>query len=773
MHGPMLRLPILFIMMFAMISSYPRTAPAAEPPVQLAARPFDLADVRLLESRFKQAADRHAAYLLSLEPDRLLAGFREQAGLAPRAPRYGGWESQGVAGHTLGHHLSACALAYRSTGDQRFRQRVDYIVQELAECQAAHGDGYVAAIPDGRRIFEEVSRGEIRSSGFDLNGGWVPWYTMHKLFAGLRDAYQLCYNEQAREVLIALGEWALATTDRLTDDQLQQMLAAEFGGMNESAADLYALTGDLRFLVLADRFSHRAVFEPLARGEDRLHGLHANTQIPKIIGAARQYELTGDDYFRDVAAFFWHTVIENHTYVIGGNSDAEHFGPPGVLASRLSDQTAETCNTYNMLKLTRHLFTWTTDASFADFYERALVNHILGSQHPETAAVSYFVPLRHGARRQAEGLYDRFSCCVGTGQENHVKYADSIYFHSHDALWVNLYMASELRWRDKAVKLRMESSFPDEGPVKISLEAEAPVHFVLKLRRPAWAEQFVVKVNGEGQEVTSPPGSYIDLNRQWRAGDRVEILAPYALHLHRQPDRAHQVALLSGPLVLAAEIGDPDAPRVALVSDDPDLLESIEPQDAPGRFRTAELGRPHDLDLLPFFQAWGQPHAVYLDTFTTAEWEQHQAEYRAEQQRQRELAERTVDAIALGQMQPERDHALEGERTRVGAHLHRTWRDALPGGWFEFDLEVDPHHRNQLLCTYWGGEEVPREFHILIDGERIATQRLHMDRPGEFFEVVYSIPRELTQRRERVRVRFEGSGDSIAGGCFGARMLRE
>ncbi|MGN6505476.1 MAG: beta-L-arabinofuranosidase domain-containing protein [Tepidisphaeraceae bacterium] len=746
---------------------------AAADKVQLVARPFDLADVRLLPSRFEENARRAEAYLLSLNADRLLSGFRTEAGLKPKAEKYPGWESGGVCGCVAGHHLSGCSLAFQSTGDNRFRDRVHYMIGELAECQNANGDGYVSAIPDGKRIFAEVAKGEIRSKGFDLNGGWVPWYTTHKVMAGLRDSWLYCGDSQAKEVLVKLADWVDREVQGLSDAQMQKMLLCEQGGMTEVLADVAAITGDAKYLKLSERFNHHAVIDPLAAGEDRLSGLHANTQIPKIVGAAREYELSGDETFRQVAETFWNAVVYHHSYVTGGNSDGEHFGPPDVLSTFLSDNTTETCNTYNMLKLTRHLFSWTGDARYFDFYERALVNHILGSQNPSTGEVTYYVPLRSGAKRQWQSLTNSFTCCVGTGMENHVKYGDSIYFHNDKDLWVNLFIASELDWSDKGVTVRMDSPFPRPGEETLTINAKRPTSFTLKLRRPFWATDFAVSVNGEPVKISAQPSSYVDIDRQWKTGDRVRINAPYRLRTESQPDKANEIAIFDGPVLLAEKIAVPQDRKTVLVDDSSELLQSIQPAGEQLEFKSTGVGRPQDFELAPFYDAWKDHYAVYFDRFTKAEWKQVQSKYEAEQARQRALEKQTIDFLAIGEMQPERDHNVTGENTRVGEGMEgRKWRDADGNGWFEFTLKVDPKVQNNLLCTYWGGETVKRSFEISVNGKPLAHQVLANDRPGEFFDVSYPLPRELTEAGGTVRIRFYSSEHSTVGGCFGARMIR-
>ncbi|HQT90519.1 MAG TPA: glycoside hydrolase family 127 protein, partial [Candidatus Kryptobacter bacterium] len=352
--------------------------------------PFAPGDVRLLPGPFRHAMEMDSSYLLSLEPDRFLSWFRKDAGLKPKAPVYGGWESEGLAGHSLGHYLSACSRMYRDTGNREFLKRVSYIVDQLDECQKANGNGYVAAIPGGKELFAKVSRGEIESAGFNLNGGWSPWYTIHKLFAGLRDGYLYCGNEKAKRVMVRLADWVYETTKILDEAQWQKMLICEYGGMNELMADVYAITGNTRYLTLAEQFYDHRVLDPLAEGQDDLPGLHANTQFPKIIGAERIYELTGDAKYDSIARFFWKTVVYHHSYVTGGNSDGEYFGPPDTLNDYLNSNTSESCNTYNMLKLTRHLFCHYPLAQYPDYYERAVWNHILASQKPADGMVCYY-----------------------------------------------------------------------------------------------------------------------------------------------------------------------------------------------------------------------------------------------------------------------------------------------------------------------------------------------------------------------------------------------
>ena len=770
----------IFVCLFAPLREASSTNAQAPDRVQREAYAFPLEDVRLLDGPFKHAMMRDAEYLLRLDPDRLLSGFRKEAGLTPKAKTYGGWEAMTIAGHSLGHYLSACAMMFASTGDVRFRERVNYIVAELDACQQANGNGYVAAIPNGKRIFKEVAAGDIRTQPFDLNGGWVPWYTLHKLFAGLLDADRYTRNTKALAIAIKLADWADATLANLNEEQFQHMLACEHGGMNEVLAELYARTGDEKYLKLSRRFHHKAVLEPLARREDRLQGLHANTQIPKLIGLARRYELTEDAPDKTAAEFFWDRVVHHHSYVTGGNSDGERFGPPDKLSDRLSEDTTETCNTYNMLKLTRHLFEWHASAEYADYYERALYNHILASQNPDDGMVCYYVPLKAGSHKTYSKPFDSFWCCVGTGMENHAKYGDSIYFHSDDALWVNLFIPSELNWREKGFSLKQETRYPESDRVSFTVKTSKPLTLSLRLRYPGWATQGVlVAVNGQKQSVAAKPGSFIELRRRWKNGDRVDLTIPMSLRLEPMPDNPHRVAVLYGPTVLAGELGSDEAPAgkvflaPALITDHKNIADWTTPvAEAPATFRTSRVGRPGDFTLYPFYRMHHKRYAVYWDVLNEQQWSEREASYKAELERLRRLEALTVDFVQPGEEQDEEQHDLQGESMETGEHSNRKWRHARSGGWFSFYLKVLPDGPVSLVASYWGSETGARAFDILVDGVKIASQSLHNDKPEEFFDVTYAIPEELTRGKSKVTVRFQAKPHNIAGGLYGVRIIR-
>jgi DUF1680 family protein len=494
------------------------------------------------------------AYLLKLQPDRMLANFRVNAGLKPRALVYGGWESEqtwadiNCHGHTLGHYLSACALAYRSTRDRRYKQRIDYIAAELASCQNASGTGLVCAFPKGAELIAAHLRGE-KISG-------VPWYTLHKIYAGLRDGALLAQSEQSREVLIRLADWGVVATRPLSDAAFETMLSTEHGGMNEIYADLFFMTGNADYRTLAQRFSHKALLEPLARGRDHLDGLHANTQVPKAVGFQRVYEATGDAKYRDAATFFWRTVARTRSFATGGHGDSEFFFAMADFDKHVfSAKASETCCQHNMLKLTRALFLHDPRAEYADYYERTLYNGILASQDPDSGMVTYFQGARPGYMKLYHTPEDSFWCCTGTGMENHVKYRDSIYFHDDHALYVNLFIPSSVAWKQKGALLTQNTTFPDASSTTLYWELQRPTELALKLRHPRWSKTATVLINGVEAARSTNPGSYVEIARTWNNGDRVELLLVMEVGVESAPAAPGIVAFAYGPLVLAGVFG--------------------------------------------------------------------------------------------------------------------------------------------------------------------------------------------------------------------------
>lgn len=519
----------------------------------VAIKGFDLKDIRLLPSRFRDNMLRDSAWMASIDVNRLLHSFRTNAGVwAGREGGYmtvkklGGWESLDceLRGHTTGHLLSAYGLMYAATGSEIFKLKGDSIVTELGKVQDALGNGYLSAFP------EELINRNIKGQSV-----WAPWYTLHKLFSGLIDQYLYADNMQALAVVTKMGDWAYNKLKPLSEETRRKMIRNEFGGINESFYNLYAVTGDERYKWLAEYFYHNDVIDPLKEQNDDLGTKHTNTFIPKVIAEARNYELTKNEESRKLSDFFWHTMINHHTFAPGCSSQKEHFFDPKQFSKFLNGYTGETCCTYNMLKLSRHLFCWTGDVKIADYYERALYNHILGQQDPETGMVCYFLPLLNGAHKVYSTKENSFWCCVGSGFESHAKYGEAIYYHNDGAIYVNLFIPSVVSWKEKGMTLRQETAFPSEETTVLTVGAEQPVRTTVCLRYPSWSGKASVFVNGKKVSVKQKPGSYIALTRLWKSGDRIEVTYPMQVSLETTPDNPRKAALLYGPIVLAGERG--------------------------------------------------------------------------------------------------------------------------------------------------------------------------------------------------------------------------
>jgi DUF1680 family protein len=751
------------------------------------AYPFDLQDVRLLDGPFHDAMLRDQKYLLELDPDRLLHNFRVTAGLPSSAQPLGGWEDPKgeLRGHAVGHYLSACAMMYAATGDARFKDKAGYIVAELAKVKQAmpskgYNPGFLSAYPE--EFFDRVDK-RIRV--------WAPYYTLHKIMAGLLDMYLYCDNRQALEVVCKMADWVRFRVDRLTDEQQQAALDTEHGGMNEVLANLYAVTGNPEYLRIAARFNHKRLFDQWAAGEDKLDGLHGNTQFPKVIGAVREYELTGEKRYYDIATFFWNRVALHRSFVIGGNTDGESFFPINQFSKHLGASSTETCNTYNMLKLTRLLFSLEPSAEKMDFYERGLYNHILASQDPATGMMCYYVPLRPGAFKTYSTPNESFWCCVGTGMENHAKYGDTIYFHDDRSLYVNLFIPSELRWKDKGLVVRQGTRFPEEDTITLTFQCQQPVRLALQVRRPSWTQTgMTLMINGSKQNVTASPGSYVAVERQWKNGDTVQVRLPMSLHLEAMPDDPKVVALLYGPIVLAGDLGKeglenarrygPSAPQLgrvpsiavpAFVGDVKDLLTKVKPvPGAPLNFRTNGIGQPRDVQLIPFYKASDDRYTVYWKVYSPAEWKKRKADVAAAESRRQEIERLTVDAVNVSSEQSERDHDFQGERASQGYFEGKRTREARNGS-FSYRLKVLPDKPMTLVCTYVGSEGRRRAFDVLVEGEKIGTQTLEIH-PTELFDVEYKLPEQLTRGKQRITVKFQALPDSTAGSVIDVRVIQ-
>jgi uncharacterized protein len=756
--------------------------------------------VRLLEGPFKAMQDADHAYLIRLEPDRLLALFRLEAGLEPRAKPYGGWESPAqpgktwsLAGHSLGHYLTAASLMYRMTDDHRLRERVEHIVRELKECQDKRGDGSLVAFPYARELEADIRDGKVET----VDKYWAPFYTIHKELAGLRDAWLLCGDPNAREVMVRLADWCGGLVKGLSEEQRERLLQMEHGGMAEALADVYAITAESRHLDFARLYSHRELMAPLAEGKDTLTGKHANTQIPKFTGFQRIHELAGDAQAGAAAEFFWRTVVESRTWVNGGNSIHEHFPAPENMVEHITHEGGpETCNTYNMLRLTTALHRAKPSAAHLDYYENALFNHILASQAPLAGAGAfvYYTPLRPQYARSYGTDFHSFWCCTGTGMENHARYGELIYSHDSRALSVNLFMASELTWPERGLVLRQETRFPDESAATLVIVQAPAEPITLRIRHPSWlaAQRFGLRVNGQRINANTQPGGFAEITRQWTPGDRVRVNLSMNLRVVRQASTPGWVSIFYGPILLAGELGSEGLTRadyfgsytpakalmpsarapVFAAETDGQILERIVP--VPGRtvtFRTEGLVKPEDVTLSPFFRLHFQRYAFYWQLTDEGSWEQQQRELARAERQEREIEARTVDRVRIGEQQPEIDHNLQFENSHSGAGPHnRRWRDARNGGWFSYELRLPPEGQpSALRVLYWGADR-GREFDIQLDGHLIATQKLDGRKDG-FFAIEYEIPKALAAGKQKVTARFQCAPGGIAGGIFDLRMV--
>ncbi|KAF9761053.1 hypothetical protein IL306_003994 [Fusarium sp. DS 682] len=576
---------------------------------------FDLTQVSLTDSRWMDNQNRTLSYLLSVDPERLLYVFRKNHGVDTKgAQANGGWDAPDFPfrSHMQGHFLSAWSQCYASAGVKECGSRATYFVQELAKCQANNAKvgfnkGYLSGFPES-----DITKVEDRT----LNNGNVPYYAIHKTLAGLLDVYRQLGDQTAKDTMLSLASWVDTRTSKLSYNQMQSMLGTEFGGMNEVLADIAYYTKDAKWLKVAQRFDHASIFDPLQQNVDKLSGLHANTQIPKWIGALREYKVGGDQKYLNIGRNAWNMVVNKHTYAIGGNSQAEHFRAPNAIAGYLTDDTCEACNTYNMLKLTRELWALNpTDSSYFDFYEKALMNHLLGQQDPSSAHghVTYFTPLKPGSHRGVGPAwgggtwstdYNSFWCCQGTGIETNTKLMDSIYFHTSDTLYVNLFTPSKLNWSQKKVSITQTTDFPESDTSTLKISGDTG-EWTLAVRIPSWTSKASIKVNGQAANVDIQSGKYALIKRQWKSGDTVTFQFPMSLHTVAANDDQSLGAIAFGPVILAGNYGS------STLNGSPTIdLASIKRKSNTGlKFGATAGGKA--VELGPFYDAQGFNYNVY------------------------------------------------------------------------------------------------------------------------------------------------------------------
>lgn len=748
---------------------------------------FSLQDVKLLSSPFLQAQQTDLHYILALDPDRLSAPFLREAGLTSKAPSYTNWENTGLDGHIGGHYLSALSMMYAATGDTAIYHRLNYMLNELHRAQQAVGTGFIGGTPGSLQLWKEIKAGDIRAGGFSLNGKWVPLYNIHKTYAGLRDAYLYAHSDLARQMLIDLTDWMIDITSGLSDNQMQDMLRSEHGGLNETFADVAEITGDKKYLKLARRFSHKVILDPLIKNEDRLNGMHANTQIPKVIGYKRVAEVSKDDKdwnhaaeWDHAARFFWNTVVNHRSVCIGGNSVREHFHPSDNFTSMLNDvQGPETCNTYNMLRLTKMLYQNSGDVDnsnkpdprYVDYYERALYNHILSSQEPDKGGFVYFTPMRPGHYRVYSQPETSMWCCVGSGLENHTKYGEFIYAHRQDTLYVNPFIPSQLNWKEQGVTLTQETLFPDDGKVTLRIDKASKKKLTLMIRIPGWAgssKDYAITINGQKKKYAIRPGvsTYLPIHRKWKKGDVITFNLPMEVSLEQIPDKKDYYAFLYGPIVLAASTGtehldgiyadDSRGGHIAhgkqiplqevpmLIGNPVSIRTSLHKLNGnklafsyDGNIYPAQMGKP--LELVPFFRLHNSRYAVYFRQTSEEQFKAIQEEMATAERKATELANQTVDLIFPGEQQPESDHGIQYEESETGTHKDRHFRRAKK--WFSYNLKVKKE-ASQLMLTI--RKEDRNKTMILLNNERLTlTPTISKADKDGFITLNYLLPQKL------------------------------
>ena len=757
---------------------------------------FRLQDVELLDSPFKHAQDLDKQYLLEMNADRLLAPFLREAGLTSKAESYTNWENTGLDGHIGGHYLSALSLMYASTGDTQIKERLDYMLIELKRAQDANGNGYIGGVPGGNAMWKEIAAGDIRAGGFDLNDKWVPLYNIHKTYAGLRDAYLYADSDMAKEMLIKMTDWMVNTVSNLSEEQIQDILRSEHGGLNETFADVFAITGNEKYLRLAHQFSHQHILTPLLNHEDKLTGMHANTQIPKVLGFKRVADVEGNEPWSEASRYFWETVVKHRSVCIGGNSVGEHFNPTDDFSRVIKHiEGPETCNTYNMLRLTRMLYQTSLDENYVDYYERALYNHILSSQNPHTGGLVYFTQMRPGHYRVYSQPHTSMWCCVGSGIENHAKYGEMIYAHTDNELYVNLFIPSRLDWKKKKVTVIQENNFPEEAETTIIVNPEKSSSFSLKLRYPEWVEKgnLEIYINGEKSPVSDNPASYVSINRKWKKGDKIVMKMPMKVTAEQLPDNSNYYAIMYGPLVLASKTGTEDLKGLfaddsrgghiahgkqipmkempILVSDEKEIAEKVKP--VSGKKLTFALTNlysenyPETMELIPFYRLHESRYIIYWPQATDEGLNAIKQKIEKEEKEQIRLDAITIDKVVCGEQQPESDHFIINENSGTGFIDDIHWREAK--GWFSYQLKNRNKNAKFLYLKYFDKDK-NRKLNISINNNEIAQFEFEGKHYDKLQTMIIDIPQEFADK-DILEVRIAGQDNCITPKIAEIRVL--
>lgn len=765
---------------------------------------FPLGDITLLDGPLKHARDLNVQVLLKYDCDRMLAPYRKEAGLQPRKPSYPNWD--GLDGHVGGHYLSALAIN-AATGNEECRKRMEYMISELQLVLDANNQrpeawchNYIGGVPNSAKMWTAFSKGDFGP----YFGTWAPFYNIHKMYAGLRDAWLYCGNEQAKNLFLKFCDWAVDITRDLNDEQMEKMLGNEHGGMNEVLADAYAITGEQKYLDCARRFSHRMLLVPLENGKDCLDNMHANTQIPKVIGYQRIAELAHDVQYHNASEYFWEIVTRQRSLALGGNSRREHFPTKENCIDYINDiDGPESCNTYNMLKLTEDLNRVKPNGMYGDFYETAMFNHILSAQHPQHGGYVYFTSARPRHYRNYSAPNEAMWCCVGTGMEDHGKYGQFVWTHDKgvkaedDALYVNLFVASELNWKDRKMVIRQQTAFPYAETSVVEV-AKGKGTFILKVRKPSWCENFTVK--GVGFDADSyEENGFVCMKRKWKKGDQVKISMPMHAYIKPMINVPQYVAIMYGPILLGMKTGTED--MRSLIADDSrfgqyaggkklaldeapillpkhldDIAKNLKP--VPGKplnFKLAtHMENTIDGELQPFFEIHDSRYMMYWLALGENDYKAYMQKLADEEKARQALEARTVDKVNPGEQQPETDHRMETDDSNKGNTEGIFFRDAKDGHYFSYLMQTKGVTNLSLQLKFWGQDEWrTSEFDIYVNDKLLCSvNNSHRWRTTQFKTVDYVIPSEFVKGKKEIRVKFVAHKGKQVGQIYGVRLVK-
>lgn len=789
-------------LMIALLSMVPALGVVAQD--KLYKDEFPLGDITLLDGPLKHARDLNVQVLLKYDCDRMLAPYRKEAGLQPRKPSYPNWD--GLDGHVGGHYLSALAIN-AATGNEECRKRMEYMISELQLVLEASNQrpeawchNYIGGVPNSAKMWTAFSKGDFGP----YFGTWAPFYNIHKMYAGLRDAWLYCGNEQAKNLFLKFCDWAVDITRDLNDVQMEKMLGNEHGGMNEVLADAYAITGEQKYLNCARRFSHKLLLVPMEEGKDCLDNMHANTQIPKVIGYQRIAELAHDVQYHNASEYFWEIVTRQRSLAFGGNSRREHFPTKENCIDYINDiDGPESCNTYNMLKLTEDLNRVKPNGMYGDFYETAMFNHILSAQHPQHGGYVYFTPARPRHYRNYSAPNEAMWCCVGTGMEDHGKYGQFVWTHDKgvkaedDALYVNLFVASELNWKDRKMVIRQQTAFPYAETSVVEV-AKGKGTFILKVRKPSWCENFTVK--GVGFDADSyEENGFVCIKRKWKKGDQIKISMPMHAYIKPMINVPQYVAIMYGPILLGMKTGTED--MRGLIADDSrfgqyaggkklaldeapillpkhldDIAKNLKP--VPGKplhFKLAtRMENAIDGELQPFFEIHDSRYMMYWLALGENDYKAYMQKLADEEKARQALEARTVDKVNPGEQQPETDHNMEADVTERGNTEGVFFRDARDGHFFSYLMQTKGETNLSLQLKFWGQDEWrTSEFDIYVNDKLLCSvNNSHRWRTTQFKTVDYAIPSEFVKGKKEIRVKFVAHKGKQVGQIYGVRLVK-